>query len=566
MTQIVTEALLEPRFVGDITGRFFVPAYQRGYRWGSHEVGKLLDDIWEHVDAPYYLQPVVVKQRDDEWELVDGQQRLTTLFLILQFMEKENLQSAGASYDIRYETRENSASYLRSLDPERREENIDFYHLFAAQQKITEWFQAHGARRQHVANKIYGALFDQVRVIWYQADDSVDATTLFQRLNVGRIPLTDAELIKAQLLTRSKGLTGLTDRDLKIAGQWDQIERDLNAPEMWSFVTATAADAPTRISLLLDLIAGGPTGRERPLFHTFETLRDRIEADPQSFWDEVLALHALILGWHESRTMFHKVGFLTADGVPLPALVAATHGKRKKAFEADLDNMIRRRLMLTENELRDLTYQDSKTNRTLLLANVQSILEHPHSNERYSFAEHAFGSWSLEHIHAQNAEPLTKADQWDSWLRLHREVLVRLSGAGFKVDDLLDRIDEVLSSVPIAQDDFRSLEHDVVQALSTHEELGDDDEHAIANLALLDRVDNSVLNNSVFAVKRSHILERDRGGSYIPVCTRNVFLKYYSPADEHQMLFWSSTDRACYVDEIVRVLHPYLTPEEGTDA
>jgi len=300
MTQIVTEALLEPRFVGDITGRFFVPAYQRGYRWGSHEVGKLLDDIWEHVDAPYYLQPVVVKQRDDEWELVDGQQRLTTLFLILQFMEKENLQSAGASYDIRYETRENSASYLRSLDPERREENIDFYHLFAAQQKITEWFQAHGARRQHVANKIYGALFDQVRVIWYQADDSVDATTLFQRLNVGRIPLTDAELIKAQLLTRSKGLTGLTDRDLKIAGQWDQIERDLNAPEMWSFVTATAADAPTRISLLLDLIAGGPTGRERPLFHTFETLRDRIEADPQSFWDEVLALHALILGWHEA--------------------------------------------------------------------------------------------------------------------------------------------------------------------------------------------------------------------------------------------------------------------------
>ena len=151
-------------------------------------------------------------------------------------------------------------------------------------------------------------------------------------------------------------------------------------------------------------------------------------------------------------------------------------------------------------------------------------------------------------------------------MRLHREVLVRLSGAGFKVDDLLDRIDEVLSSVPIAQDDFRSLEHDVVQALSTHEELGDDDEHAIANLALLDRVDNSVLNNSVFAVKRSHILERDRGGSYIPVCTRNVFLKYYSPADEHQMLFWSSTDRACYVDEIVRVLHPYLTPEEGTDA
>src|SRR6185436_9981728 len=77
------EALLEPRAVGDIAGRFYVPAYQRGYRWGKDEVRKLLDDIWESRDKSYYLQPVVVKKYDgDEWELVDGQQRLTTLFLI----------------------------------------------------------------------------------------------------------------------------------------------------------------------------------------------------------------------------------------------------------------------------------------------------------------------------------------------------------------------------------------------------------------------------------------------------------------------------------------------------
>jgi uncharacterized protein with ParB-like and HNH nuclease domain len=74
---------------------FYVPAYQRGYRWGEVEVRRLLDDIWYSREKPYYLQPVVVKQHGDEWELVDGQQRLTTLFLIFQYMKRAGLQNSG---------------------------------------------------------------------------------------------------------------------------------------------------------------------------------------------------------------------------------------------------------------------------------------------------------------------------------------------------------------------------------------------------------------------------------------------------------------------------------------
>ena len=71
-------ALLEPRLVGDITGSFLVRDYQRGYRWGADEVRRLLDDIRDAGSHDYYLQPVVVKKLGDgQWELVDGQQRLT---------------------------------------------------------------------------------------------------------------------------------------------------------------------------------------------------------------------------------------------------------------------------------------------------------------------------------------------------------------------------------------------------------------------------------------------------------------------------------------------------------
>jgi hypothetical protein len=103
------------------------------------------------------------------------------------------------------------------------------------------------------------------------------------RLNVGRIPPTDAELVKALLLSRSRGDEGTTDRALGIAAQWDAIERDLTDAELWAFITGRDSSDPTRIGLLLDTIAGGPIGRDRPLFHTFEALREQITAGPQEF-------------------------------------------------------------------------------------------------------------------------------------------------------------------------------------------------------------------------------------------------------------------------------------------
>ena len=70
----------------------------------------------------------------------------------------------------------------------------------------------------------------------------------------------------------------------------------------------------------------------------------------------------------------------------------------------------------------------------------------------------------------------------------------------------------------------------------------------ISNLALLASEDNSALSNSVFEVKRRNILERDRDGSYIPACTRNVFLKYYTEAEGQQIHFWGEHDREGYLE------------------
>ena len=569
-----TGALLELKLIGDIAGRFFVARYQRGYRWGRLEVERLLTDIWESKGAAYSLQPVVVKRRtESEWELVDGQQRLTTLYLIFLFMQREHLQNAGPTYSITYETRPGSESYLQELDQARSDTNIDFFHLYAAYDCIREWFDAHGPRRQYVANKFYGYLFESVRVIWYEAPPILDSTTLFTRLNVGRIPLTDAELIKALLLSKGRGGNARTDRAHELAAQWDSIERDLRNPDVWAFVSdASAGDCPTRITLLLDALAGGPRGRERPRFHTFDTLRQKMESNsPDAVWNQVVDMHALVLGWFENRDHYHKIGYLVAVGHRFSDLVELAAGRTKTSFEGLLDARIRDTLDLSPSGVTGLSYETDahkdKCARLLLLMNVETVRRVEHSTERYSFRLHGEGAWSLEHIHAQNAESLTKAEQWKAWLRLHRDALAGLSSVDQgRRDALIAKIDAVQH--PVDRQTFQDLAREVTAAFTLADASAAaavHSVHSVTNLALLSSGDNSALGNAAFEVKRRRILELDKKGAYIPICTRQVFLKYYSDAENQQVHFWSAQDRESYLKAILSLdggVGPYLKPED----
>ena len=196
----------------------------------------------------------------------------------------------------------------------------------------------------------------------------------------------------------------------------------------------------------------------------------------------------------------------------------------------------------------------------LLLMNVETVRRMKLSSERFSFKEHAARKWSIEHIHAQNAEQLNRAAQWAEWLRLHRDALVGLPS----IDDrqrtaLTRRIDVALED--ISAEAFASLEQELGTFFSLAGEGVDID--VISNLALLSSEDNSALSNSVFEVKRRNILERDRDGSYIPASTRNVFLKYYTEAEGQQIHFWGEHDRDGYLGAMQKHVAPYLLEEDA---
>ena len=186
---------------------FLIPNYQRGYRWGDREVGILLEDIWdfanaEHKDSFYCLQPIVVKKNDKKYNVIDGQQRLTTIFLIVKFLKNEHL------FDLAYETRQNeeqdSREFLCNIESKSKSEtnNIDFYHFYEAYQTIKNFFSDSKINKEKFTN----TLLEDCQILWYELSKDESENEVFRRLNIGKIPLQEAENIKALFLSKNENL------------------------------------------------------------------------------------------------------------------------------------------------------------------------------------------------------------------------------------------------------------------------------------------------------------------------------------------------------------------------
>ena len=597
------EAKLEPRLIipGNedrpyISGDFFVASYQRGYRWGRHEVTQLLEDIKANASSAraqrktpndYYLQPVVVLARGDgSWELVDGQQRLTTLYLIAKYISNE-LPYAKVEYSLSYETRNQEGNdsrwFLETLDPTKRNLNIDFHHIALAYDEIEAWF-GRQTNPTKAASDIYAALSEWVYVIWYEAPSGTNPSALFTRVNRDRIPLTDSELIKALVLSNSGAAAGQPGRQEEIAAQWDGFERDLRDEHFWAFLTGSTSQRPTHIDFLFESMTPNAGLRVRPRYWTFERVRDDIdqrertwtdsdEVATAAFWRDVVARHGLVTGWHHDRELYHRIGYLIAIGVSMSELIEASRSQTHSAFRDGLVERTRRRLNLSSDDVSLLRYgkKDVKCTEVLLLMNVETVLASSDPGARFSFHAYARDGWSLEHIHAQNAQSLQKENQRRDWLEAHVKKIRSTAWSDelqLSADALAAQIDDHLSLPAGRTDDigFQAVLDKVFAIFGSRGRDGtEEDMHGLGNLALLQRGFNSKLSNAVFALKRERILELDQAGAYILPCTRNVFLKYYTAAEDQQLSIWGPQDQEPYYEKLLAAISPFVLVETASD-
>lgn len=560
------QAVLEPKLVRDIKGVFYIPSYQRGYRWEEEHVEMLLNDIYENGDNNYSLQPVVVKKIGEEtYELIDGQQRTTTLFLILNYVKKI-LPSIEVRFSLSYETREKSSGFLENPDENLAEENIDFHHIYRAYKAIDKWFvNAENGDAALKAINLYKYFSERVKVIWYEVNTGVDSSKLFTRLNIGKIPLTNAELVKALFL--SKDGEAMTDaKQLEIATSWDLMEKELQDDSLWYFLTNQHPEKyATRIELIFDLMANKAVAEKEKLFTFFYFTQEIKTKSKIDLWVQIQAYFLILKEWFEKKSIYHKIGYLVAIGKPMREIINDSKDLTKTKFEEGLDDNIKDKLNLTREEVLALNYENQKDRRPieeiLLLHNVETVRRLKDKSARYSFDRHKGNRWSLEHIHAQQSRGLNKKEDQQEWLRLHRESLERFlpfSSDSEKLKMVIQQIDDHFDT--ITKEIFDQLFIEVFDCLS---EKNDDRSYidSLSNMALLSSANNAALNNSTFDVKRNKVLELDKSGEYIPICTKRIFLKYYTDSANHQLHFWGEQDRNGYMDSIIGetgVLIPYL--------
>lgn len=556
---------LETKLIGQIKGDFLVPAYQRGYRW-KEEVKMLLDDINDIPEgAKYCLQPIVVKKlQDDKYELIDGQQRLTTLFLIWSYIRTFR-PKLTQKYSIEYEIRKNSKGFLSNIDFDnlnKDSNNIDEYFINEAAMTIKQWFDA-TLDADNVASLIADKLNNKVNVIWYEIDDSEDAISLFTRLNIGKIPLTNAELVKAIFLSKNNGID--ERYQLEISTQWDNIEKELHDDKFWYFITNQKAEKyPTRIELLFDIMTNKQKS-DRELYRTFfefvkKSKEENYINNKIALWKEVIETFQRLKEWYNNSELYHKIGYLIAiNQTSLQDLLKKSSSNGKEDFKKSLNDDIAKSIDY-DKEYLDLSY-DNKSDypnieKLLLLFNVESVFQNGDQSMRFPFDKHKNqdGGWSLEHIHAQQSEGLDKNEQWNEWLDLHVQSLKNINA---KLNESIICEIEGRDKKKLTENQFNELFDKAIAALNLESNI--EYIHTLANMALLSKNNNSALNNSTFDVKRDKILEMDKNGEYIPICTRRVFLKYYTHSGENQLHFWGQADRDAYLQAMDKMLRPYLS-------
>jgi hypothetical protein len=267
--------------------------------------------------------------------------------------------------------------------------------------------------------------------------------------------------------------------------------------------------------------------------------------------------------------------FCRLTGIP-PLLPAYAFGNWWSRFHAytqqeylDLMEKFKRdNKFLDKDSIDDFEYGNEYILRILLLFNVESCRKA--NNIRFAFNKYKTGSWDIEHIDSRNDSSLQKFEDRMRWLRQVGDVLgmEHTQIAKELQDKCLSLIEDFDSKEQVNQKSYTEFYQDVNKFYSA--ESGEDyksinlstkSKDSISNLTLLDSATNREYKDAPFAFKRCTIIKHDKKGErFIPLCTRNVFLKYYTDSGNNSSYLdnmrWNSADKSGYMKAIHEIVDP----------
>lgn len=478
---------------------FYIPSYQRGYRWKSRQVSQLIDDIDAFTpteSSPFYFLQALAVTKDIEnnrVNVVDGQQRLTTLNLILG-----------------EESGELHIDYARDANKE-----LDKYFKCIAEDVIKEKLGKIGTeRRTEFCKKIK----ERCRFLYYEVEKAKELST-FNDLNSGKIPAKDSELVKCVMLTL--GNDEASNVTKARADEWDDIERILNNNSFFSFITPRNTwkedDGMTVLLRYAGLIPT-KTEQEEEVFPFLTRILDELKTKSRmTIWKMIYSALSRLLEWYNDPLMYHVFG----------AIVHQRNNKdiKPKTRKEILDAIEKMAEYKPKEDKNDYSNWGEDLFNYLLLSNVAFCWKRwPY---RYSFEMHRkVDAWSIEHIFARNQKDLDEKElaEWlgedDSESAFNEYRTECDKGKG---DDWLSK--KLGSRYPSTED------------------------NSVKNLALLPKNANSSLNNKLFEGKREAVSKWacDSWTDYwAPPVTETVFMKSL-PGLKMTLPYWSEEDKDSYI-------------------
>ena len=545
---------------------YYIPAYQRGYKWDSDENGAvsiLLQDLFNafvEKRKEYYLQYITLKKVEKVLEVIDGQQRLTTLSILLsvisKHLNKKNITEYKLDYTIRtnflkkYIYNQDNLSTLLQLEWDEENglvfenksiNNQDVYYIFQASKKIDSFCKE---KQQSELESFYNFILNQVKII-VNVVDHISSEKVFGNLNSNKVLLSEAELIKGLILTKisrrteektKKHFREILEMRLSLGRQWDEITQWCNQPEIKSFFFAEKKDGMKQLLTLVAVSLGykEKEKQKQEQKELFNFYHEKI-TDVKGIYEQILKLYFTLKDWYENDEIYNLLGFL---------FFYKGSEKAIKDFinELDTDKESLIKLLIDQTDIpqnpKELHFgeHNNEIHKILLALNVFSNGENYNRFDFYSFKDK---DWTLEHIFPQKfggkGKPLGDKDKQLIFEMLEKE----------EVENLKKELSEKLFAVEDVEEEEKILQ----EALKKSTVLNN-----IGNMCLLTRGDNASNGCGFFDEKRVNVLKLIKKGNFVPKHTFDVFSKMIITEDTGDYKRWTRTNIEQHADAIENII------------
>lgn len=566
---------------------FIIPYLQRAYKWKEKQAKQMLEDFSEFLkqEKTYYcMQPLaVVKTGDYKYELLDGQQRLTTLLILWRILFEDDKENTSYPYKFEYErddsesdTLINRYSFITESDEIKKGEhrNIDKYYMSKVYGAIKQYFDnpfdnpEEKEKKKNAFKKLLKGDGKHILFLWYEVNEEEKHTT-FAHLNSGKIELTCSELIKAILLSdgnkESSDNKGLLDKSL-VAAQYAEMEEAFNDDRLWYMLQT---DEPLYNGSRMDLLFNMVLNINRKAYEAdpkaafYKVYAGR--ADLSRFWKDCRAYFVRIMDLYKNPYTYHYIGYLTytEGNNKIDDWVKAYKESGLKGCIEQLKSKVRESISGL-GDFEKITYSDTSKatlRKIFILHNIQTILIHYEAIKkanlglRFSYEQFPFEllysqKWDIEHIASLTDNPLTKQKDRKDWI------------ASAKADypEIFAQRPELNNEIDLFEKDSKTerFTHIYNEIVGSAESNSPQNKDGLGNLVLLDRHTNRSYHNSLYKRKRKIILaasnidnqNKEYQVTYIPRCTLNVFLKTYNTGLDVKLGEWTQDDYDKYLGDL----------------